>query len=85
MLTTEQFLAIFQGLVLTGNEVLTPEYMNKVLNVFVDKMEESQGEERLSFSQTIAGIELVISYRKMLMAGSGSSVDQERNSNLIDT
>ena len=75
MLTTEQFLAIFQGLVLTGNEVFTPEYMNKVLNVFVDKMEESQGEERLSFSQTIAGIELVISYRKMLMAGSGSSVD----------
>ena len=75
MLTTEQFLAIFQGLVLTGNEVFTPEYMNKVLNVFVDKMEESQGEERLSFSQTIAGIELVISYRKMLMAGSDSSVD----------
>ena len=59
--------------------------MNKVLNVFVEKMAEPEESDRLTFAQTISGFELVISYRKMLMAGSENSMDQERNENLIDT
>ena len=48
-------------------------------------MDESAESSRLTFSQTVAGFELVISYRKMIMAGSETSIDQERNENLIDT
>ena len=49
--------------------------MNKVLNVFVEKMAEPEESDRLTFAQTISGFELVISYRKMLMAGSENSMD----------
>lgn len=49
--------------------------MNKLLNVFVEKMGESAESGRLTFSQTVAGFELVISYRKMIMAGSETSMD----------
>ncbi len=48
-LTTQQFLAVFQGLSLTGPSVFKPEMMNMVLNKFVGSLEQMKFEEVMTF------------------------------------
>ena len=58
VMTTEQFLAIFQGLTLAGSKVLTPEVLNQILNQFVERI------EGLKFDETVTFFELFIKFSR---------------------
>lgn len=46
-LSHEQFLAMVQGLTLTGSDVLGPDTTNKMLNSFIDRVEIDKGKAML--------------------------------------
>jgi hypothetical protein len=58
VMTTEQFLAIFQGLTLAGSKVLQPETLNQILNQFVERI------ENMKFDEVVTFFELFIKFSR---------------------
>ena len=78
-------MSVFQGLTLCGAGVFKPDVLNRILNVVVERLDKSAGEDRLNFDQVITAFELLHTYRKLLAASSDSKHGSEQGESLIDT
>ena len=62
-----------------------PDVLNRILNVIVERLDESAGGDRLNFDQVITVFELLHTYRKLLAASSDSQLSRGQGESLIDT